>query len=336
MKKINLIIAIIFASLIANSQITLKYETHALQANYTHTTQFVENVKAGNNGENQIWDFSNFTCGHEKSSQIISEEDVPERLQNYTNVTINDGDNYFYFDVNEYGIDYYGLVTPNAIINYNEPIEKMNYPFTYGDKTEGEFTGTGLYYGRVKTDIYGIYSIEADGFGTIVLPGDVTLSNVLRVKTVNTTVEISCKTTETENVKYLWFSKDYRYPIMVVIETTRKEGDKVTVTNTGYYNEKAFQTEVEETNKQLSDFSVNVFPNPATNFVNINYNLAQKTNVNIDVYNITGAKVATIVENQEQKGTQNQVFTPSLALGTYFIKMNLGNETIFKKIVLID
>ncbi len=336
MKKTNLIIAIIFVGFVANAQITLNYETHALQANYEHTTQFVENTEAGEAGENQIWDFSNFECGQEKSSEIISENDVPEHLQNFTNITITDGDNYFYFDVDEYGIDYYGLITPNAVINYNEPIEKMNYPFTYGDQTEGEFTGTGLYYGRVETDIYGTYSIEADGYGTIVLPGDVTLSNVLRVKTINNTFEISCKTTETQNVKYLWFSADYRYPIMVVTENTKIENGEITVTKTGYYNERAFQTGVEQTNKQLANYSITVYPNPFTEFVNINYDLPQKTKVNIEVFDISGAKVATIVENQEQKGSQTQTFTPNLAVGTYFIKMNLGNEIIFKKIVLVN
>ncbi len=336
MKTIKLIIGLQFVVFMLNAQISLNYETHALQADYEYTTQYIENISPGLAGANQIWNFSDFECGITKNSEILLTSDCPQELQNPTNIAVKDNGNYFYFNIDESGIEYNGLISENAIINLDQPVVKMNYPFTYGDLIEGDFLGNGLYRGRIETIIYGTYSVEADGFGTLILPGNVTIDNVLRVKTINTTFEVTCNTTEFKNVKYLWYSADYRYPIMVVTLNDKIIAGKTTTSNYGYYNEKAFQTSLQESNNETANYSLNVFPNPSTDYVNINYNLPQKTNVNIEIFDITGNKVASVVNNQEQEGTQTQTFYPELSVGTYFIKMNFGKNTIFRRIVLVE
>ena len=340
MKTLNLIILIFFAFTISNSQTVITYKNHALQAGYEHITQYVTNISPGQAGENQIWDFSDFKCDNTKTSDIVG---ANETLHNgsfpLSNISIIDEDNYFYFNINELYLEYQGLITPNAVISFDNPIMKMSYPFKFGDKIEDDFSGMGIYYGQIQTDIYGTYSVEADGFGTLILPNDVTIHNVLRVKTINNIFEISCKTTEFNNVKYLWYSEDYRYPIMVITENKKIIDGKETFTNFGYYNEKAFQTRLIETNNELANYSVNVYPNPFTEFTTITYNLPEITKVNISVYNINGQKVQTIVNNQEQEDVQSYIFNPSnnnLAIGTYFIRLQFDKEIIFKKIIMVD
>ena len=340
MKTLNLIILVFFAFSISNSQTVVTYKSHALQAGYEHTTQYVTNISPGQAGENQIWDFSDFKCENTKKSEII---EASQTLHNgsfpTSNISIIDEDNYFYFNLDELYLEYQGLISPNAVITFDNPIVKMSYPFIYRDKIEDEFSGTGIYYGQIQTDIYGTYSVEADAYGTLILPDDVTIHNVLRVKTINHIFETSCKTTEFNNVKYLWYSEDYRYPIMVITQNRKFVDDKETYTNFGYYNEKAFQTRLIETNNELANFSVQVYPNPFTEFATITYNLPETTKVNISVYNINGQQVQTIVDNQEQENVQTYIFNPSnnnLAVGTYFIRFKFDNEIIFKKIIMVD
>lgn len=337
MKKITTLLSLFSIAFLGYSQTTMKFETHALQANHTHSTQYVENVEAGEGGENQIWNFSDFHCGNLKSSQIDATENLKIDYPAITNIVVSDDENFFFFDVDEFGIDYYGLTTPNSEIFFDEPMAKMRYPFTYGDYEEGTFSGAGLYYGQISTDIYGTYTIEADGYGTLLLPNDVTLNNTLRIKTTHHTTEIApCDITEFFNTKYLWYSPEHRYPIMVVIETEKINKGESTTSVTGYYNEQALQASTVESNINFANFEVRVYPNPTSEEINISYNLPEKNKVALELYDITGMKVATIQEETEQAGKNAVNYSPNLAVGTYFIKMTVGKETFFSKVVLVD
>jgi hypothetical protein len=78
--------------------------------------------------------------------------------------------------------------------------------------------------------------------------------------------------------------------------------------------------------------SINIYPNPATDDVTIAYNLSDDHNVSIEIFNIIGQKVNTVVNNEmQQKGTFN--YTVSLPFaGIYFVKCSIGNISITKKI----
>ena len=340
MKTFKLLFLLFFVVPMLNAQPVLRYETHGLQADYTHVTEFIKNISPQQGGENQIWNFSNFECKNNKVSEIVEASETPQGAAlPYSNISLIDSSKYFYFNVDEFGIEYHGLITPNSIINFDNPIIKMSYPFTYGDFFDEEFSGTGIYYNSILTDIYGTYSVEADGYGTLILPGDVTINNVLRVKTVNHIFEVGCATTEFYNTKYLWYSADYRYPILVITENSRTYKGNKTFTNYGYFNEKAYQTSLNETNSELSRYSVKVYPNPFVEFVNISYNLQEDTKVSIEIYNTSGILVQSLLDNQNQTGRQNYVFNPTLkglAVGTYFVKMTFNNEIVFKRIIMTD
>jgi len=79
------------------------------------------------------------------------------------------------------------------------------------------------------------------------------------------------------------------------------------------------------------------YPNPFNPSTIISYTLPQKARVTLEVFNILGEKMATLVNSIEQAGTHNLKFNEiNLASGVYFYKLTANGESIqTKKMILI-
>ncbi len=328
------------------SQTVLEYNTHSIQANYTHNTQMIEYIKPGNSGKNIIWDFSNLKCKKNKISKITEPVFTQSgyKLPN-SNIAIIDGVNNFFFNVSKNQNEYIGLITPQSVIEFDIPIVKMVYPFRYGNKFEGNISGEGLYNNKVYSDINGFYTVEADAYGTILLPGNISLENALRVKSTNYIVESTCSSTKFENIKYLWYVQNERYPIMVVMDNKKTlPNGKTIISKKAYYNENAVNRISRARYTSISKHSDNtimyqVFPNPYDNIINIRYNLKQECKVSIDIYNISGVKIKNIISNKLQQGLQNHIINAKqvgLTSGVYYIKFIFDKHTYMTKIIHIN
>lgn len=81
--------------------------------------------------------------------------------------------------------------------------------------------------------------------------------------------------------------------------------------------------------------SLNVYPNPVNDNAIISLTLSQAQNVTVGVYNILGESVQVINAGQLTTGTHDIALDASrLNAGVYFVKVNAGNATISKKIVV--
>ncbi len=83
--------------------------------------------------------------------------------------------------------------------------------------------------------------------------------------------------------------------------------------------------------------SVLVYPNPASEFVNIEFYLSELNTISIDIYDITGRKVASVIENQELSGSQSISWNfnseNNFENGIYFINLKTENYSTFEKII---
>ncbi|MFU8812277.1 MAG: T9SS type A sorting domain-containing protein [Balneolaceae bacterium] len=78
------------------------------------------------------------------------------------------------------------------------------------------------------------------------------------------------------------------------------------------------------------------FPNPFNPTTQINYTLPQNSHVRIDVYNIVGQRVATLVNREMAAGAHDVTFdATSLASGVYFYRLQAGNTLLTRKMTLI-
>ena len=78
------------------------------------------------------------------------------------------------------------------------------------------------------------------------------------------------------------------------------------------------------------------YPNPFNNTTIILLELADKSFVNLDIFNLLGRKVATIADGYYQAGLHNIKWDASeLPSGIYFSKMTVGDKTLTGRMTLI-
>jgi hypothetical protein len=78
------------------------------------------------------------------------------------------------------------------------------------------------------------------------------------------------------------------------------------------------------------------YPNPFNPTTKIEYSVAQQSNVRIDVYNILGQRVQTLVNREQLAGTYNVQFDgKALASGVYLVRMMANGNVFTKKMMLM-
>ncbi len=106
------------------------------------------------------------------------------------------------------------------------------------------------------------------------------------------------------------------------------EGNQEIVTGAEYL----LPASVQEVNNGV-DF--NVYPNPASDNMQINFNLNETKKVEIKIYNNLGAIVFTSNEGQLISGNHTlEISVSDLAKGIYYMNLKAGENTISKKIVI--
>ena len=84
-----------------------------------------------------------------------------------------------------------------------------------------------------------------------------------------------------------------------------------------------------------SKIKMQVYPNPYKDFTTIELTLVEANQVQIEVYNLLGEKVADLLNEKKQAGIVKYKFNAAnagLKVGLYMLKVKVGDETITKKI----
>jgi hypothetical protein len=78
------------------------------------------------------------------------------------------------------------------------------------------------------------------------------------------------------------------------------------------------------------------YPNPFNPTTKIEYSIAQQSQVRIDVYNVLGQRVQTLVNREQFAGTYNVQFDgQALASGMYLVRMMANGNVFTKKMMLM-
>jgi hypothetical protein len=342
MKKLSIVLFSLFClGQGISAQISVTYEYNALKEDDAVKTYITNYIDEGKAGKNQVWDFTGLQIksGHQAEVllpfQTPNSQDFPK-----ANKVIKESGNFFYFYIDQNTNDFLGWVNKAAVIKLDKPSRKMVYPFRYGDKFSDNYLGH-----TVVSKIFGHFDVEADAYGTLKLPNNVTVKNVIRVKAVDQFVEEACTSVEFKTTKYLFYSEEYRYPLIVVFKrienfsTSDKPNEmKYCVVAEHLLKQQAEDNPVDENEAEKPDYKV--FPNPYTDVVKIEYQLKSKSKVHIDVYSVSGSHVATVVAGENQKAENyTYTFKPAdynLPPSTYIVKLRLGRFDFQEQIVGID
>ncbi|UCE66281.1 MAG: T9SS type A sorting domain-containing protein [Candidatus Zixiibacteriota bacterium] len=87
---------------------------------------------------------------------------------------------------------------------------------------------------------------------------------------------------------------------------------------------------------QSSQIEITAFPNPFNSSTTIKYILPEPGHVRIDIYDLLGRKVRTLVEKDKPAGAYTVIFEASgLSSGVYFSRIHAGNEIQTRQMVLL-
>jgi len=95
-------------------------------------------------------------------------------------------------------------------------------------------------------------------------------------------------------------------------------------------------THVLNNNLKKTDFSVEVYPNPFKENITISYDLKKESDVNIEVYDLLGKKIANLVSTTQKEGKYNINLNAAkleMNQSIYFVKLTIGKTTYLKRIV---
>ncbi|MDR3340505.1 MAG: T9SS type A sorting domain-containing protein [Candidatus Symbiothrix sp.] len=331
MKRIFTFLFISFCSVsLLFSQVKLTKVNHGFLSGQSHDCREVVSQTAGDAGENRYWDFS----GADFTDDAVSASSLEENAgESNIKVSRNDGCTFF-FNSTENGNEYTGYQAGNVTFSLSQPIVKTAYPQVYNTYFEGKYSGTlTIANSSYTATVEGQYSTHADATGTIVLPGGITVS-ALRVKTTEG------NGTSYEQVKYLWYTQNDRFPIFVILENYAidKDGVKTLTVGKSFLNTavKSPEGTTGLANLTAGAAVYKVSPNPFKDEIQLTFSLPEKTKVSVALYNANGAKLADLIADKVQSG--NSTLTQNVSKfaqtpGVYLLKIQLGSKTFTEKIV---
>jgi hypothetical protein len=88
--------------------------------------------------------------------------------------------------------------------------------------------------------------------------------------------------------------------------------------------------------KNAPDFSYTIYPNPSDEFINITYSLDTEMFLSIELVNLFGQKIKTVLPRQNQQaGTYMlQIPVSDFSIGTYFLTISSTNQAKTEKIII--
>jgi hypothetical protein len=317
-------------------QTVLTYNNQALVPGTSHDFIFTINKSEGPSGANVIWDYSDLTpskvnlTSHMLNPLHLEKSDEIKEA----NTVIEEFGNLFYFKVSQNSVEQYGAVSCNTITKFDVPFVKLKFPFAFGDRANGNYSGI-QESKNLKTKVYGKYEILADAYGTLILPGNISISNVLRVKQTRTYENDNSNLTE---ITYRWYTDDVRYPLLVIIKYSNSKGSYVAQTayysHAGERNKSAISTSISSIGS-IRDFSV--YPSPYHDQLTISYELEKNSNVQIDLYDMSGRLSKTILGKSKQEAGNHSISVSNdnfnLMPGIYYVRLTLDKDSYLKKIV---
>jgi hypothetical protein len=144
-----------------------------------------------------------------------------------------------------------------------------------------------------------------------------------------------------------------RYPLTIIWDVTGRgiaaalriggevyelrEKGSLSVTDPGVAGSVPFVLSVTGTGKLPTTFALGQnYPNPFNPNTTIDYTIAKEGKVVLKVYNVLGEEVRTLVDEVETEGYRSVIFDGSnLASGVYFYRIQLGDVSMSRKMILL-
>ena len=179
----------------------------------------------GPSGASQTWNFSGFTnTGNYSSVYVNPSTTAYTDSITGSNLAANTPGSTAYFNSTSSILELLGLGTVAYVVIYSDPVTYYTLPFTYNstvsDNNAGHYVyGAGFYDTRTGTS-----QTTGDAYGTVTTPIG-TFGNVLRVKMVQQTMDVTSFSTSNSTVtSYSWYAPTYNNALAQISYTVGDVG----------------------------------------------------------------------------------------------------------------
>lgn len=344
MKKIYFTILAGALAFTVNAQLTLTKAANEpvlgnvnIKNEYDSTTVVPKNIGAG-----QTWNFSSLITTTVTNISTYTTVASTPSASAFPGATLAEGDgtgafNYWKSTATTFELLGFDDGAGSTVTFTNSAIAAV-WPITLGYSNTDAFGGpvmvtsfSGFSNGNIATN--------ATGTGTVILPGSLTFTNCLQVIMTNSlNIQVgtfpSSYTLDIRSKEYQYYSGTQKFPIITVKYETQTAnsiaGPTVQVSSTILINN-AVLTGITDMNFDAINY--NVYPNPATDAVNIDLKNDKSESVSIVVMNNLGQTVKSI-----ELGNLTEVNyflgTADLKSGIYYIKTSIGDKSSTKKLII--
>ena len=311
----------------------LNREIHGLDAGHVNDMKLASYVEPGPSGENQVWDLSGMQAEKDFNGTIHAAFDA-DTDNNFpeSNVVVNEGSSNFFFCQDDDALRACGMATAsgNVRMTFHRPYVKMIYPFAFGDAIDGDYEGTYHYSEDKNAGIAGSYSVRADAYGRLILPGGHEVTDALRVVSKRSyDVLLGDLPNHNEITTYRWYARNERFPLAVLTSYSSTACGQGNISYQAAYRIPSSQKEA--VNPDLPGIThLKVFPNPVENEFTIDYHLSSDAAVLLELYDNTGKKIATLLKEQKRAGSHQEYIQTekySMYPGVYFVRSLIGEQS---------
>ena len=337
MKKVYLSLLSLFSVLAVNAQLT--QANHAPAIGDMYTMFQCDTVSPGASGANSVWNYSSINT----HSSVVSNYTAMASSPTYTAATVAvaaSANNTSYYNPTSTALLYYGgnisvgggATAVKATLTYSAPAVYGSYPMSLNTTSAATIGGSLVVTSPLSTSgtFNGSSNVLADGTGTLMLPGAVTLTNVIRVvtsQTINFTTSFASGSVV--QINYEFYQVGTKNPMFSVSTSTATTPLGTTTQTLVNRNKDASSTPTSTTTvsiKELAGDNSNftVYPNPTNGSVTFATNHPDAKQVSI--YDITGK----LVEKQLLNDGKIKVDVSSYNKGLYLYTISSGDNTSLK------
>jgi hypothetical protein len=311
-------------------------------------------IMPGDSGSNRIWNFNNLQVIDSSTVNYIAPDSTPY-ISSFPLANIasySPGQTpviYSYYKTTASGNEYLGYAYTDFLYILSNTQIVMQYPFTYNNTFNDNFSGTGILSG-ISFIVRGTDSTSGDASGMITLPFG-TYSNALRTKTIQTEVDSAITypyVISISSVEYSWYVSTLKFPVFsIYYYTTVNNGDTTIGKDVYYCNSQLIGLKKNRESVPVSFKLYQNYPNPFNPKTKIKFSLPRPSeggvqSVRLTVYDLLGKEVETLVPPLRggQEGLQPGTYEvewdgTNYPSGAYFYKLIAGDYSDTKKMMLI-
>lgn len=307
-------------------------------------------VYEGSAGANQTWDFSSLAPTGDSTAVIYVDPSLTPAGSDFPQATvateyIENGDSaYTYYIGSGTHFALLGMATVDMTVVYSNAEVLLTFPFSYNSEFGDISAASYQLDDDLRVERNGTIQAKAEGHGTIILPGGSAI-NALRVRIRQVSIDTTffgtwpVFITTTEVLSYQWYDATHKFPVFG-ISYTEINSNGVTTRNKSVAM--AAQSGMVDVREPAGERPEGLhlrqnFPNPFNPSTTIVYSLPREERVTLEVYNLIGQRVATLVEDEVlEAGSHEATFSAAdLPSGVYLYTLTAGKEIHTRKLTLL-